>query len=208
MKIVKILFACLFFASLSFAQSFEGKISMKVQDDETGYMDYLIKGDNIRIEMKGMSEENNMGAFIYNAKTNSMLIVMPEQQMYMEIPFGMYDFDDEEVTEQEMDFDITGETKVINGYKCEKWIFKDEGQTVEAWMTNGLGGFFMFNNPMDQSPKSAWQSKLEAGNYFPMQVIEGGKVVMEVVSVDKKNLSNDLFSVPNGFKKFEMPGMK
>lgn len=198
----------MFIFSFSYAQPFEGKISMKVFSDESMDMDYLVKGDNIRIEIKE-NDGGYQGSFIYNGSDNKMLIIMPEQKMYMEIPLGdMYDSDDYEGTEEDVDINVTGETKMINGYNCEKWIIKNEDEEVEVWMAKGLGGFFMFQNPMDHSPKSAWQSKLKAGNYFPMQVVENKKVVMEVTSVDKKALKDDLFTVPKDFQKFEMPGMK
>ena len=39
-------------------------------------------------------------------------------------------------------FDKTGETKKINGYECEKWVYTDDnGDKTEAWMTKELGNF-------------------------------------------------------------------
>jgi hypothetical protein len=203
-KSLRILFFSLFVFSISFAQQFEGIISMKISGDEEIDMDYFIKGEKIRIETPG----NEEGVILFDTKQNKFLIVMPEQKMYMEMPMGMGMQNIESETSDEANTVFTGETRVINSYECEKWVYVDDGKEVEAWMAKGLGSFFMFQNPMAHSSEANWQSRLEAADFFPMLVIEDNEKVLEVTSVEPKALEADLFSVPAGFQKFDMPGMK
>ncbi len=77
-------------------------------------------------------------------------------------------------------------------------------------MTDELGSFFMLVNPMNKGAQNNWQEKLQ-GNYFQMkvEVMEDGekKSSMEVLSVDKMSLKDDLFAIPSGYQKFDMPNL-
>lgn len=199
-----------FFLSVSvFAQTgFEGKVAMRITGDETADIDYFIKGNNLRMEMDA---DGNKGVILYDLKDQKTTMLMPGQNMYMEYKLDRSMIkNDTKHSDKTDDIKRTGETKEINGYKCEKWIFKEDGDLVEAWMTDELGNFYMMMNPMDKEAQNEWQQKLQ-GNYFPMKVdvIEDGEKTssMEVLSVDEMSLKDDLFKVPPGYKKFDMPNM-
>ncbi|MFO7524764.1 MAG: DUF4412 domain-containing protein [Ignavibacteriaceae bacterium] len=205
-----IFFIVLFFLpqNFVFAQTqFEGKIKIKISEDgKSQLMDYMVKGQKFRFDLKDVEE---VGAMIFDSQSKKMMIVMPQQKMYMEMPLDLSEaesyFEDESF---EGKITMTGEKKVIKGYECEKWIVEDEGYITESWITDKLGGFMFMGNPMGGGG-SDWKSKLNAQNYFPMEVnvYESGKLVntIEVVEVAPQNLDNSLFSAPSGFQKFEMP---
>lgn len=204
-------FIFLFIFSLTtqnFAQSdFEGKIVMKIlEEDNSVDVDYYIKGDKMKMEMNA---EQGAMAILFNKSENKTYMVMPQQKMYME--FNAMDIMQGNHQEDANDPDIrkTGEYMDINGYNCEKWIIEENGEVVEAWMTDKVGSFFMMNNPMAGN-SSSWQQEL-AGNYFPMRVdmVEGSEKqkVLEVVSVNEMSLNNDLFVIPSGYQKLDMPNM-
>ncbi len=205
------LFSLLILYTSSFAQNnFEGKIVMKITGKETSNMVYYLKGDNARMEVES---RGHTVAILHNKKDSNSKILMDEQKMYMEFPqMDIKSGDHMKESDAADKIKRTGEYKTINGYKCEKWTFKDDENSGEAWMTDELGGFFMLQNPMVKNPQDEWQQKL-VGNYFPMLVIvkddSGEKeFTMEVVSVDKMSLNKDLFEVPAGYKKFNMPNMQ
>ncbi|MDO8549032.1 MAG: DUF4412 domain-containing protein [Ignavibacteria bacterium] len=135
---------------------------------------------------------------------------MPEQKMYMELGSDYMPQNDVKMEGKSPNIKRTGEFKDIKGYKCEKWIIKDDDNMVEAWMTDELGSFYMMTNPMNRGAQDKWQKQLQ-GNYFPMkvEVIEDGekKSSMEILSVNKMSLNADLFTLPKGFQKFDMPNM-
>lgn len=194
----------------NFAQtSFEGKIKIQLSEEGKKHtMDYLVKGDKFRLDVKDMDEA---GAMIFDSKAMKMTILMPQQKMYMEMPLN--DLDSESYFEEGSSpakINKTGETKTINGYKCEKWVIEDEGLTTEAWITNELGGFLFLGNPM-AGGGSDWTSKLSAQNFFPMlaEVYKSGKHIntFEVLEISPQKLDNSLFSAPSGFQKFDMPSL-
>jgi hypothetical protein len=192
-----------------YAQSnFEGKVVMRVtgeEEDEKSDMDYYIKEDKIRMEIK--SEEGKL-IILYDQKDSKAYMIMPEEQMYMEFDNNFSPEDSNDFNSQNIN--RTGEFKDINGYKCEKWIIKEDDNITEAWMTDELGGFYMLKNPMAGGLQDSWQQKL-VGNYFPLKVnvTEDGETTgsIEVLSVDKMSLNDDLFILPSGFQKFEMPNL-
>ena len=93
--------------------AFEGKVKFKITyDDEISYLDYFIKGDNLRIEVG----DNNEGVF------------MNDEEEHEGEPVDFEKFK-------------TGKVKDINGYECHQWVFTDEDEDdeVEAWVTDELG---------------------------------------------------------------------
>ena len=199
-------FSFFIFCLSSFAQQdFEGKVVLRISGDETSDITYFIKGDDLRMEIE--SDGNNV-IILHNANEPKSFILMPEQEMYMEIQSNDNE-SDSETGNNSNEVSKTGEFKDINGYNCEKWIFIEDGKTVEAWMTNELGGFFIMQNPMSGGTQDSWQQRL-VGDYFPMLVVEmneSGETesTMEVLAVDQMSLETDLFVIPEGYQKFDMP---
>ncbi len=197
------------FYSLAFAQTdFEGKVVMRISAEHSADVDYYIKENNMRMEMKS---EKGTVVILYDQNSSKTQMIMPEQKMYMELPDMEYmKKNDVKTSDKSPNINRTGEMKEINGYNCEKWIIKNDDNEVEAWMTDGIGSFYMMSNPMSKSAQDSWQKELQ-GKYFPMKVdiMKNGekKTSMEVVSVNKMSLNDDLFKVSKDFKKFDMPQM-
>lgn len=214
------LFIFLISVSASFAQnSFEGKIKFKItHDGDEMFLDYFIKGDNMRMEMN----ENKEAVFIKT--TDKSLILMPEEKSYMDLNNsifskmpGMMGMNKEDNNDKEKEFDInkyrTGKTMTILGYNCEQWIIKDDEDDgdVEAWVTDELGNFMLLKSPMGSGFSPEWSSSVNNRGFFPMLVIsrEDGEEIsrFEAKEVDKKNLDDNLFSPPSDFEEMKIPGM-
>jgi hypothetical protein len=211
-RFVSILFIFISFTFLNaFSQNFEGVVKMKIESEgESVIMDYMVKGDKIRIELPDQSEQASM---VMNLADRKMLIIMHEEKMYMEHRIPEFS-DNETAEENDGDITITNETKNIHGFTATKWIVKNEnGDVTEAWITNELGSFFAMDNPMAQGKrKSKWESKLAGGGFFPLLVVTKDskgkeKERMEIVTVDKRKLNESDFNPPAGYQKLEMPGM-
>lgn len=202
--------ATLIITDKAYAQdNFEGKVSMNVygDDNETHPMEYYIKDGKIRFDAK---EKEGTGAFIMDPASKQILIIMPEQKMYlqMKMPEGKMDNETREAVEN-AEFVKTGETKEILGYNAEKWTYKDDNKEGEVWMTKVLGTFYWFKNPMmKEETKSGWMKELREGGYFPLMVTENGKKVFEVTSVQKAPVDASLFEIPPDYQKMEMPMMQ
>ena len=127
-----------FAQSVSLSQSqFEGKVKFQVTDEsgKSTMLDYFVKDKKFRME-----GPESQGAFIFDAASNKMMILMDAQKMYMEIPFDLNKEMSKSKEEAKGDFKATGETKDILGYKCEKFIYTDKDTKNEMWLTKELGG--------------------------------------------------------------------
>jgi Domain of unknown function (DUF4412) len=209
--------------TLSMAQGdFEGKIKFKITHDaEVMFLDYFIKGENLRMEMG-----NNAEAVFIKSEGKS-IVLMPEEKMYLDLDnsilgkmpgmTGMNEDEENEENDRE-DFDIdkyrTGKTKTILGYECYQWIFKDneEDDEVEAWVTNELGNFMLMSSPMGGGFSPGWGSSINNNGFFPILVItrdEDGEENsrFEATEVNKQSLSNKLFNPPSNFSEMKIPGM-
>jgi hypothetical protein len=205
-----ILIAIVFgFDTNNYAQSqFEGKVTFKVFDEgEPHLMDYYVQGNKIRFDTK---EEGQAGQIIWDTSTKQFMVIMPQQKMYMvmEVPESQMKSEDLGALGKNTRFTKTGETKKILGYTTEKLIYKDGKDQGEAWMTQELGAFKLFDNPMQKNEdKPQWQRDFEAGGYFPLEVYENGNKVFETISIEKKSLDKSMFEAPAGYQKMDMPTM-
>jgi hypothetical protein len=202
----------IFTAGISLPQEvFEGKVDYKISDgSESTILSYFVKDGKMKIDV---SAEQN-ASMIYNSKNKTMLVIMPEQKMYMEMPIDLHkDMDGEEGSKESKEIDgeftQTGEKKDILGYTCEKWVYSDNTNQIEAWLTQELGSFMFFTNPMEGEVPE-WQTRLEKGGYFPMDVIVkesagGSDTRMQVIAVEKTSLNDDMFAPPAGYQKLDMP---
>jgi hypothetical protein len=205
-----------FYSGSAFPQSdFEGKIQVKLKGEDTnGNMNYMIKGEKIRLDFD-MEESDQQMSMIIDPHSKKTLMIMPSQKMYMEYPYeGLSEETKEKMDESIGRVKMTGETKVINGHKCEKIIFTDEdGNSGEVWATKELGNFFNFfgNNPAE-SKNPQWLPKFMREGFFPMLGIQRNdsgeeEYRWEVTKIEEQSLSSDLFVPPAGFQKMDIPGM-
>lgn len=198
------------------ASTFEGKISLAVTAERgrTMNMDYSLKGQKVRMDM---SAEGNLVSSIMDMGKMEMLMLMPDQQMYMVMPM-------KQKVEQAMekagvntaDIEVTGKTETILGYKCNQILVKDKGLVTEVWAAEGLGAFMGLSGggPMGGGkPASAkWEEALKGKGGFPLRVITRdakGKesFKMEATKIQPGSLPDSQFTAPAGYRKFAMPGM-
>ncbi len=217
------------------AATFEGKVTMQMSSGQKAGaqdMTYSIKDDLVRIDMqikdKSGKSAGGMGGMIMDAKKQEMIMLMPQQQMYMvhslAAPTGQPGAAHEGADKvPEYSLDKTGETETILGYKCEKFVMKTDKSSTAMWLTSELGGFmgsgsggmggFGGRRGSGSQQAQAWEKALAGKNMFPMRVVGSspdGKESfrMEVTAVEKQSLPASDFQVPAGWRKFEMPNME
>jgi hypothetical protein len=201
------------------AQGFEGVISMKLtgggQDME---LTQYVKGARTRQEFSG----GPMGAaaMIIDGTTGKVMMLVDEQKMYMVMEAGSAaaaDAPDGPVPE----ITATGRKDNIAGHACEYYQVKmPEGGTVEICAATGLGYYTRFNDfPGGRGGRRGggaaatrnvrfWQEKFSEG-FFPLKTVttqNGQTMTMEVTKIEKKSVSDDLFTPPAGYTEMKMPG--
>ncbi len=200
----------LFAVTTAFAQDFEGRLTMEMKEGRnTMTMNYAVKKDFIRVDipMEGMTM-----ASIVNLPKKEIIMLMPGQNMYMVMPIPDEANADKAASRQPQ-LEKTNETETILGYLCTKYLTKDGNTTMEIWGAEGIGSFIrMGGNPMQRTALPAWQREMMERGFFPLRMVgrdQRGRETfrMTVVSIDKQSLPDSLFTVPEGFQRFDMGGM-
>jgi hypothetical protein len=202
------------------ASAFEGKMTLALTEARGGTtnVDFSHKGNKVRMDMNARGAQ---GVMIMDVSRQEMLVLMPEQHMYMVMPMKKAI---EQAVEKSgantADVEVTGKTETILGYKCSQLLVKDKGNVSEVWVAEGLGTFMGLSSGMGggmfgggKSAKAAkWEEVIKRKGGFPLRMITrdgAGKEVskMEATKIEPGSLPDSLFSPPAGYEKFSMPDM-
>ena len=207
--------------------AFEGKVSLALTSDKgrTQDLNYSIKAQKLRMDLA--AEGHQMSTIMDMAKLE-MLMLMPDQQMYMVMPIKKpVEKAMEKQQESTAEIERTGKTEKILGYTCDQILVKDKGTVTEMWVATDLGMFMglgsggggggggMFGGGRRGGGGAAsakWEEVLKGKGGFPLRVISHdakGKETfkMEATRIEPGPLPDSLFAPPEGFKKFSMPDM-
>lgn len=215
-------------AASQLSAAFEGKVSlaMTAEKGRTMNMDYSMKGQKVRMDMDGGGHQVSS---IMDLGKMEMLMLMPEQNMYMVMPIKKpVEKAMEKAGESTADVEVTGKTETILGYKCNQILVKDKGNVTEVWMAEGLGTFMgmgnggpggggggmgaMFGRGKSSANSAKWEEVMKEKGGFPLRTItRDGKgketMKMEATKIEPGSLPDSMFAPPAGYQKFEMPNM-
>jgi GLPGLI family protein len=201
------------FAFQTFAKEFKGVITYKITVEGSGVTDEMrtmmpktmvmsIKGNKARSEMV-MSMGKTISITDGDTKSTITLMDMMGQKIaiqsnYDEIMKDMAESPDVKV-------EVTSETKDILGYVCKKAIItnpKDETEVI-VYFTEELGSKELnFDNPQFKDINGVMLEFEIPSEMFTMH--------FTAVSVEKKNVEDSEFTIPDGYQiktKEEMKGM-
>lgn len=221
-KITPLLLACaLVLPSLARAAEFEGTVSMKIVEPRGTTMPMTLKLKSGKARMEFQAEKMT-GAMILDHAKQEMIMLMPDQRMYM--VHSLANMPGQATAEDPADetkVEKTGETEEILGYDTTKYVTRTKEGTTEVWITDELGTFMGLapRTPMGPGARTraaaaqeAWEKHFRGKEAFPLRAItksnDGKEVVrMEVTNVTKEQLPAALFEPPAGYQKFDMGGM-
>ena len=202
--------------------AFEGRITLNMKSGkDTHTINYAIGPDAIRMEM-GVGENSMAG--IVNLKKQEMIMLMPEERMYMVMPFKQAAKQLEETELKQHNLERTGRTEKILGYDCEEYVSRERNTTTESWVTKGLGTFiglsggegggggFMGMGGRGRAAGNKWESAFKGQPAFPLRVVSRdakGKETsrMETTKIEPGPLPASLFQPPAGWERFQMPDL-
>lgn len=208
------------------AAGFEGKVSLgfKSGREAEQLIDYAMKDGVIRMEPK-MAEAAGTAMILHLAK-QEMTVLMPEQSMYLVMPLkGAKNPAAAKAEVAEAKVEKTGETDVILGYLCEKYLMVENGVTTEMWITEELGPFGgLGGNPMagmmggggpgaKAGGGQGWEQALKGRQgAFPLRVVsrdaKGRETFrLETRKIEPGTLPDSLFKAPAGYQKMNLPMM-
>ena len=229
------LLAALFAPLLLTQGTFEGKLRMRsidLQLDEPGLKESWLDFDPAKaaaredadVEESVLQLKNNVVRFENTTKgesfglidlgKNTLTIIDPRSRMYFEAPLDPGSSAAASARPAGSAVKPLGRTKTINGITATGYEVRSKEQILRAWMTKdfpGLTGTFRsFAARMgdDDDPDDvAAQELMRYG--FPVLMItltESSVRYEELVSVERGTISADLFKVPAGYKKQNIPG--
>lgn len=205
-------------ATLS-AADFEGKVRMKMSTSrgDAHEIDYSVKPGFVRTDME--PSPGQKASMIMDLGKEEMLILMPQQKMYMVQRLDSVTAAANEAAGEDFTFEKTGETEEILGYDCVKYVSKTKDYTSDIWVTEELGRFVGLgnsSNPMGgkkkSGPAAAWEKALAGKNFFPLRVVSRdakGKEQfrLETVDVQKGAQPAALFAAPADYQKLDFGNM-
>ena len=192
---------------------FEGAVTIRMsQKTPQGVMsqqvEYFMRAGKVRVNMAAPAGMPVAGpSLILSPVEKKMYMLMPAQSAYTELPMsdslltaaaqrapGVAD--DAKIVR-------TGKRETVAGVSCEHVQVIAKAGTADMCVSRELGRFV---NPTDVMRQSGGSWQRELGNEFPLKVtMSDGSVPLEVVKVERKRLSNDLFTVPGTYNKMIMP---
>jgi len=218
LRFLSCLVAALAFAAAGRAepQAFEGTVKFTMTTHQTTVpMTYVMKNGLVRAEIEAPNGQT--AAMLMDFAKHEMLILMPQQKMYVVQPLP----DPAAIASQAQaqgnppDVQLTGQYETILGHKCQKIVMKTGDTVAEMWGAEGMGTFMNpgMGGPMGRgAPRSTWEAELAKRGFFPLRVVTrdaGGeeRLRMEATAIDTTEPADALFVPPPDYKKFEMPAM-
>jgi len=217
------------FVGSTWAGAFEGIVHFKdtrngSKGEQTAEFDYFTKANKIRIEMQ-RRDGQHAAAILMDPDARKTTILMAAQRMYMEFPI-------KEATESAPELSQaagkgptivkTGKTDTVLGYSCELVTIKTGHGESDICASKDLGQFYSQRTAQPSMGRHgasgggeadyAWAKEFRDKGYFPLRAVtkdESGTEInrLEATKIEKKPLDASLFSVPEGYTKFDLAGM-
>ncbi|KXU34918.1 hypothetical protein AXK12_06725 [Cephaloticoccus capnophilus] len=192
---------------------FEGTATIKVTHDRVGthVFDYKVKSSRLRTELE--VSEGVRAVTIVDFFKNEVFVLLPGQPLFVTMSL-------ENSAQVALGHNIdtvtiepTRARKKILGYRCTKYLVRDESDAFEVWATDQLGSFMGLGLAAEADAKFAppWVSALAGKGFFPLRVqsLPGSKntLSMETLSVQQNAQADDLFVPPPSYREFQVGGL-
>ena len=197
------------------AQDFEGIITYKNDALEGAIPVIMVKDNLVRLELN--TEGKNM-VMITNKDDDKMTILMDnngqkialiQDTKQMDMMAAQMAAGKDGADKDDFEITVTGETKMIDGYKCTKILGKNEEMEGTAWVCKDLDINFVDLFPTLRQSDPMHSTLLDEG--FVMEYtaknLKTGEVVKMTADVDEKSLSADKFIVPEDYMVMDMTNM-
>ncbi len=182
-------------------KSFEGIVSFEIRDSQSiEPVTLYVKNERLRLE-GGLQAGGD--AMLIDYRLKKTFIIASGREQYVELPMVSAP-SKPDVTKLRVDLHKTDSTMDIAGYTNDQFLLTINSTEIEIWATKELGTAGVFLTPQ-VGPSE--RKILEMG-YFPMRFIaldSTGEETrrFEVTGVQKKSLSESLFSIPAGYEKID-----
>jgi hypothetical protein len=162
-------------SGLSFAAEFSADIVIQPKEEEAIKGKIYVKGDKVRNEI---TEDDETQIMIMRPDKKVTWMIMPEDKMYMEMPFQEDDLIFEAWTkEKEKNAKFLKDEK-IGGLATKKYEIDDEGDKIYYWISTK--------------------------HSFPVKM-EDEETIVEYKNIKDGSVADSLFELPSGYEKMASP---
>ncbi|MCG8411694.1 MAG: DUF4412 domain-containing protein [Bacteroidales bacterium] len=203
---ILISFMLIFTSSTEDLSSFEGSIEM-VQKSfyETSYFTYFVKNNKVRIDKFDRNHDITQ-SIIVNVKEKQVYILSPEEKLYVKLNLG------QNLSDIENKYTIlkTGNSRLVNGYKCYQWRVKNIEKNTEVAYWVWQNNFYLFSDLVKLLIKADntycfFNEIPETYGFFPMLSVERTllrreKLRTSVVNINPQKLDVNRFNIPQDFE--------
>ena len=159
---------------------------------------------------------------IFDFETSDMTVIMEEQGAYMKFPADMMNMMGEAAKESgTVEIRKTSETATIAGYSTTKYELVTDGEVSdELWLAEDLdlSSDMDMEKFLDMSTKrSGAASYMSTPEYqdlirkgYPLKHVhfqKSGKTITEATNVEKQDIPNSQFEIPEGYQEMNMQQM-
>lgn len=162
----------------------------------------FIKGSKVR------SDNDTSSSSIIDTATGDMTTLMHEQKMVTTMNMKTLQASipkDSKVKIPEPKLTSTGKHETVDKYDCEIFILENSGTSVRMWVTKNFPGYEKYSKALEPLTKmggpDAPKSPEIPGAVIKTEAEQGGlKIVTKLVSIEEKDISDDLFKIPADYK--------
>lgn len=208
-------------------EKMKGAMGDRKSEPKVSTQTIYIKGPNMRMELDQAEGEKTF--MILDAKKKLVRNCYPDKKAYLEMKIeevdrmgkGLSDMQKgmgaEKQAEQAGELKKTGEKKKISGYMCERYTQQVGDKMNEYWITKELT-MKQIMGDLAESMKSLGTAGGQGHQIDALMKIDGYAILSiirnkygtnqnEVVKIEQKSLSDDLFEIPQGYQKQSMGEM-
>ncbi|SDD49411.1 protein of unknown function [Algoriphagus faecimaris] len=190
------------------AYDFTGFMTMEIisknakgkAEDPVQMKSLLTPNEYIGMEITDPKSKEAVSTIIFDTKNKASIVFMDSEGTknsfaYKMDPETIVDQEvDNQIDEQDITFEKTGNTKTILGYTCDEYHVKSEDGEGNYWITQepieGLTAFWGMNSPMMKKATKEKYAKrfshLPSGDFMAMTFtdVDGSTVEMNVIEID------------------------
>lgn len=160
---------------------------------------------------------------IFDLKTSEMTVIMEKQGAYMKFPPEMMEMMGSQAEDWDGTVEVrkTSETATIAGYPTSKYQLVIDGELEhEIWlaedldMSSDMDVEQFLNMSAAKGGEASYESSQEYQDLmrkgYPLRQVsfqEGGKIIMEATKVEKQDIPDSQFEIPDGFQEMNMQQM-
>ncbi|MBN1279188.1 MAG: DUF4412 domain-containing protein [Chlorobium sp.] len=206
---------------LPFSREFEGILTMRTTMPDAGSseMKMFIAEEGMRMEttsnIKNMPEGMRMVILSPAATPNMVYLINDANKSYTIIDTKDPDDGDMDDIDKDPYEDARIEKlgkETVNGYSCNHVRITEGDSVMDMWVSKDVLDYSTFarmQGARDKDMPTYAAGLRKAGlDGFPVKIVQSpSNITTELVSVEKKGLDADLFSLPAGYSKTQLPTM-